>query len=172
MKDALAGAEPRLPGGGMLIDTPGMRELQLWDTGDAVSQVFDEIEALAPDCRFRDCAHQSEPGCAVQAALAAGRAVEQQLIGALPEVLLAHRERLHGPGDESRVRGRGPRARGAGTPRVCAKADYQKPHGERRMPTPSAHRPQFTPRRWSLQRPRKLGQMPACSAQKATSTRK
>jgi ribosome biogenesis GTPase len=62
-----------LPRGGMLIDTPGMRELQLWDTGDAVSQVFDEIEALAPGCRFRDCEHQSEPGCAVQAALADGR---------------------------------------------------------------------------------------------------
>ena len=62
-----------LPEGGMLIDTPGMRELQLWDIGDAVSQVFDEIEALAPDCRFRDCEHQSEPGCAVQAAIADGR---------------------------------------------------------------------------------------------------
>ena len=62
-----------LPRGGMLIDTPGMRELQLWDTGDAVSQVFDEIEALAPDCRFRDCEHLSEPGCAVQAAIADGR---------------------------------------------------------------------------------------------------
>jgi ribosome biogenesis GTPase / thiamine phosphate phosphatase len=62
-----------LPGGGMLLDTPGMRELQLWDTGDAVSQVFDEIEALASDCRFRDCEHQSEPGCGVQAAIADGR---------------------------------------------------------------------------------------------------
>lgn len=60
-----------LPQGGMLIDTPGMRELQLWD-GEGLSQVFDDIEALAEDCRFRDCRHESEPDCAVQAALSEG----------------------------------------------------------------------------------------------------
>ena len=59
-----------LRGGGMLIDTPGMRELQLWDTGDGLSQTFDDIQLLAHDCRFRDCRHESEPGCAVQSALA------------------------------------------------------------------------------------------------------
>ena len=58
-----------LPKGGMLIDTPGMRELQLWDVDDGLSQTFDDIEILARDCRFRDCRHQSEPGCAVQLAL-------------------------------------------------------------------------------------------------------
>jgi ribosome biogenesis GTPase / thiamine phosphate phosphatase len=58
-----------LPDGGMLIDTPGMRELQLWDTGDGLSRTFDDIELLAGDCRFRDCSHTSEPGCAVQSAL-------------------------------------------------------------------------------------------------------
>lgn len=58
-----------LPKGGMLIDTPGMRELQLWDADDGLSQTFDDIEILARDCRFRDCRHQSEPGCAVQLAL-------------------------------------------------------------------------------------------------------
>jgi ribosome biogenesis GTPase len=60
-----------LPGGGMLIDTPGMRELQLWDTGEGLSRAFDDIETIAADCRFRDCRHESEPGCAVQSALAA-----------------------------------------------------------------------------------------------------
>ncbi len=55
--------------GGMLIDTPGMRELQLWDASDGLSQTFHDIEMLAQDCRFRDCRHESEPGCAVQHAL-------------------------------------------------------------------------------------------------------
>ena len=58
-------------GGGIVIDTPGMRELQLWDT-DAVTEGFHDIEALAAACRFRDCRHQTEPGCAVKAAVDAG----------------------------------------------------------------------------------------------------
>ncbi|MDQ3068679.1 MAG: ribosome small subunit-dependent GTPase A, partial [Acidobacteriota bacterium] len=62
----------RLPGGALLIDTPGMRELQLWDTGENVRQTFDDIDALAGGCRFRDCRHGEEPGCAVKAAIAAG----------------------------------------------------------------------------------------------------
>ena len=61
-----------LPGGAILIDTPGMRELQLWDTGDAVAGAFADIEALGAECRFRDCRHVTEPGCAVTAAVAAG----------------------------------------------------------------------------------------------------
>jgi ribosome biogenesis GTPase len=58
-----------LPSGGMLIDTPGMRELQLWDAGDGLSQTFNDIESIAQNCRFRDCRHESEPDCAVQSAL-------------------------------------------------------------------------------------------------------
>src|SRR6185295_1269839 len=58
-----------LRGGGMVIDTPGMRELQLWDAGEGLSQTFDDILRLAEDCRFRDCSHQSEPDCAVRSAL-------------------------------------------------------------------------------------------------------
>ena len=61
-----------LPGGGALIDTPGMRELQLWAGEDAVDQAFDEIASLAAGCRFRDCMHTGEKGCAVQSALADG----------------------------------------------------------------------------------------------------
>ena len=68
-----------LPGGGILIDTPGMRELQLWDTGEAVAGAFADIEALAEDCRFRDCRHRGEPGCAVTAAVAAGMLPEVRL---------------------------------------------------------------------------------------------
>ena len=62
-----------LPNGGLLIDTPGMRELQPWLDGDGLEAAFDEVAALARDCRFADCAHDSEPGCAVVAAVAEGR---------------------------------------------------------------------------------------------------
>ena len=62
-----------LPNGGFLIDTPGMRELQLWDVGEAVKETFDDIEALALECRFSDCRHRDEPRCAVKGAVAEGR---------------------------------------------------------------------------------------------------
>jgi ribosome biogenesis GTPase / thiamine phosphate phosphatase len=61
----------RLPGGALVIDTPGLRELQFWD-GD-IGAAFDDIEQLAAGCRFRDCAHMREPGCAVLAAVDDGR---------------------------------------------------------------------------------------------------
>jgi ribosome biogenesis GTPase len=61
-----------LPGGGLLIDTPGMRELQLWDVADAVRETFDDIETLAADCHFTNCRHREEPRCAVRAGVAAG----------------------------------------------------------------------------------------------------
>jgi ribosome biogenesis GTPase len=62
-----------LPGGALLIDTPGMRELQPWVDESAVDAAFDDIAALAGACRFADCAHASEPGCAVLEAVTAGR---------------------------------------------------------------------------------------------------
>lgn len=62
----------RLPQGGWLIDTPGMRELQLVDVGDALDDVFSDVAGLAQRCRFADCSHEAEPGCAVQAAIADG----------------------------------------------------------------------------------------------------
>ncbi|MBN1611579.1 MAG: ribosome small subunit-dependent GTPase A, partial [Polyangiaceae bacterium] len=61
-----------LPGGGLLLDTPGMRELQLLDE-EGIDDVFGDIVALACHCRFRDCSHESEPGCAVKAAVQSGR---------------------------------------------------------------------------------------------------
>jgi len=61
-----------LPGGAVLIDTPGMRELQLRADDNSLSRSFDDIARLAQACRFRDCSHTGEPGCAVQAALADG----------------------------------------------------------------------------------------------------
>jgi ribosome biogenesis GTPase len=61
-----------LPKGGLIIDTPGMRELQLWDVADSVRETFDDIEALAVGCHFTDCRHRDEPRCAVKAAITTG----------------------------------------------------------------------------------------------------
>jgi ribosome biogenesis GTPase len=62
----------RLPSGVILIDTPGLREVQLWADEDALAEAFQDITDLAENCSFRDCSHQGEPGCAVQAALSSG----------------------------------------------------------------------------------------------------
>jgi ribosome biogenesis GTPase len=62
----------RLPGGGLLIDSPGFREVGLIDAQEGVDLVFDDIEQLMQTCRFRDCRHDNEPGCAVIAALESG----------------------------------------------------------------------------------------------------
>ncbi len=59
-----------LPDGGLLLDTPGMRELQLWESTDGLEQTFGEIADLIAACRFSDCEHRTEPGCAVRGALA------------------------------------------------------------------------------------------------------
>jgi ribosome biogenesis GTPase len=61
-----------LPGGALLIDTPGMRELQLWSVDEGVQETFDDITALAGGCFFSNCRHDTEPRCAVKAAVAAG----------------------------------------------------------------------------------------------------
>ena len=60
-----------LPNGGLLIDTPGIRELQLWGDEDDLSENFNDITTLARRCKFTTCSHTSEPGCAVQEALRA-----------------------------------------------------------------------------------------------------
>ena len=61
-----------LPCGALLMDTPGLREMQLWDAEQGVAQTFSDIDALATQCRFVDCQHEGEPGCAVLAAVSAG----------------------------------------------------------------------------------------------------
>ena len=63
----------RLPDGGLLIDTPGMRELGLYDDLEGVDTAYADVALLAADCRFRDCGHRTEPGCAVAAAIDDGR---------------------------------------------------------------------------------------------------
>lgn len=70
-----------LPGGGALIDTPGMRELALWGDAEDLAGSFADIEALAQRCRFVDCQHQGQPGCAVEAALESGALERARLDG-------------------------------------------------------------------------------------------
>jgi ribosome biogenesis GTPase len=62
----------RLSSGALVIDTPGLRELALWDAADGVQQTFADVDDWARECRFRDCRHETEPGCAVRAAVAGG----------------------------------------------------------------------------------------------------
>ena len=68
------------PEGGIIIDTPGMRELSVWDSSQAIENSFSEIESLADRCRFRDCSHQAEPGCAVREAVDKGELQPKQLM--------------------------------------------------------------------------------------------
>jgi ribosome biogenesis GTPase / thiamine phosphate phosphatase len=69
----------RLPGGAMLVDTPGLREIQLWDADEGIHEAFSDVDELAAGCRFNDCAHMREPGCAVQAAIDEGRLPRERL---------------------------------------------------------------------------------------------
>ncbi|MBX7150504.1 ribosome small subunit-dependent GTPase A [bacterium] len=68
----------KLASGALVIDTPGMRELQLWASEEGLNQTFSDIEALAAQCRFKDCHHDQEPGCAVKAALENGTLDEKR----------------------------------------------------------------------------------------------
>jgi len=68
-----------LPGGGTLIDTPGLRGVGLWHAAEGIGRTFSDIEELAPHCRFADCAHESEPGCAVREAIGSGAITERRL---------------------------------------------------------------------------------------------
>jgi ribosome biogenesis GTPase len=69
-----------LPDGGVIIDTPGIRELQLWDASEAgMGETFSDVEELAGDCRFNDCTHTNEPGCAVLASVASGELAADRL---------------------------------------------------------------------------------------------
>jgi ribosome biogenesis GTPase len=68
-----------LPGGALLLDTPGLREIQLWAGDEALAAAFSDVVALARGCRFRDCRHEGEPGCAVRAAVESGDLGEERL---------------------------------------------------------------------------------------------
>lgn len=68
-----------VPSGGLLLDTPGMREIQIWDAGAGIDEAFADIESLAEGCRFADCRHDGEPDCAVLAACESGTLASERL---------------------------------------------------------------------------------------------
>ena len=72
-----------LPNGAMIVDSPGMRELALWDGGEGISAAFDDIKALTGECRFSNCQHEKEPGCAIKAALQSGELEEARWLSFL-----------------------------------------------------------------------------------------
>jgi ribosome biogenesis GTPase / thiamine phosphate phosphatase len=86
-----------LPGGGLLIDNPGMREVGLWPAEDGVGETFDDVESLANGCRFSDCRHESEPGCAVQAAMLRGELRRERLTSFRKLASELRRPRRRGP---------------------------------------------------------------------------
>jgi ribosome biogenesis GTPase len=98
-----------IPGGGLLIDNPGMREVHLWLADEGLEAAFADIAELAAECRFADCRHETEPGCAVQAALRDGTLSRDrwERYRALERELAELSERL-----ERHERSRGGRARG------------------------------------------------------------
>jgi ribosome biogenesis GTPase len=69
-----------IPGAGLIIDTPGMRELQVWGDESSLSHTFDDLGELASLCKFRDCSHDNEPGCAIKAAIKSGDLDEARVI--------------------------------------------------------------------------------------------
>ena len=70
-----------LPGGGLLLDTPGIRELGLWDDGVGLAAAFSDVEATAVRCRFTDCTHERQPGCAIEAAVLSGELTAERVAG-------------------------------------------------------------------------------------------
>jgi ribosome biogenesis GTPase len=98
-----------LADGGLLMDTPGMRELQLWDVDEGVEETFSDVDELGTGCRFPDCEHDREPGCAVLAAVEAGRLSAERLASYHKlrrelRVLSARQDRLNRLFEKRRVR--------------------------------------------------------------------
>jgi ribosome biogenesis GTPase len=110
-----------IPSGALVIDTPGMRELQLWGIEDGLENAFPDIQALALRCRFTDCGHGNEPGCAVRAALASGE---------LPSLRLAQYQKLQAEKSHSTPRPRKPSAL-ASKPGWRKKSEGQQPFRHR-----------------------------------------
>jgi len=98
-----------LSAGGLLMDTPGMRELQLWDVDEGVEETFSDVDELADHCRFPDCEHIQEPGCAVLAAIEEGRLAAERLesyhkLRRELRALAARQDRLNRQFEKKRVR--------------------------------------------------------------------
>ncbi len=116
-----------LPSGALILDTPGMRELGLWDAGEGMSAAFPDIEALAARCRFHDCGHESEPGCAIVAALETGEldAVRWKAYGKLQREITFQDNK-----DDPRAQAEGRRLRVQRNKRHRAEMKFRRRSGE------------------------------------------
>jgi ribosome biogenesis GTPase len=114
-----------LPGGGALIDMPGLRQITTWDDEEGVDTTFAEISALAAGCRFDDCSHETEPGCAVRAALEDGT-----LDPARYEAYLALRRESAAQGLRVEARARAEREKPAKTIAMDSRAFFRQRGGQ------------------------------------------
>jgi hypothetical protein len=120
-----------LPGGSLLIDNPGVREIQLFGSEESLERTFEDVAALAAECRFSDCTHRSEPGCAVLAAVVEGSLSEERLesFRALQRELRYLQVRQ----DESAQRAQKQKWRAIGNAGSAATADLRRDALDRRM---------------------------------------
>lgn len=95
-----------LPGGGYVVDMPGVRGLGLWDSREGIDAAFPDVAEPAADCRFRDCTHTNEPGCAVQAAVAAGT-LSPERVASYVRLVTENAEQQERNEVAARMRGRG-----------------------------------------------------------------
>lgn len=95
-----------LPGGGYVVDMPGVRGLGLWDSREGIDAAFPDVAAFAADCRFRDCTHAKEPGCAVQAAVARG-ALSPERVASYVRLVAENADQQEKNEVAARMRGRG-----------------------------------------------------------------
>jgi ribosome biogenesis GTPase len=95
-----------LPDGGYVVDMPGVRGLGLWDSREGIDAAFPDVAAFAADCRFRDCTHANEPGCAVQAAVATG-ALSPERVASYVRLVAENADQQEKNEVAARMRGRG-----------------------------------------------------------------
>ena len=135
----------RLPSGALLLDTPGLRELQAWELDSGLAEAFADLELLAGACKFGDCRHRTEPGCAILAALAAGDLSQERLDSwskLAGEATVAEERR----DERARLRGQAPgEDRRQGPARATAR---QARVGLRQVPPPGAARLRRSPGRF------------------------
>jgi ribosome biogenesis GTPase len=111
-----------LPSGGLLLDTPGIRELGLWDGSAGLAGAFADVETTAADCRFSDCTHQRQPGCAVEAAVERGELASDRVAGWLKLI----REERRRSSEQDAVARRAERKRWAAVVRAGAARAVEK----------------------------------------------
>ena len=118
-----------LPGGGRVVDMPGVRGLGLWDADAGIEAAFADVERIAASCRFRDCKHEKEPGCAVRAAVEAGDIAPARF--ASYQALRQETETVKERREQARWMQREKPASGKRAPKRSAKKAAKKPAGKR-----------------------------------------